>query len=106
MTGLSFRDTPFGHHYLTLSVDTLKNNGFIVRPDGEQLMTNIWTGEPYIELNSGEQLRFDAGHVSVWYPDHDFWLAWYKADLANKGKLDVSSQLTFFAQAIIEGDEK
>jgi len=103
LTGLSFRDEPFGRYYLSLDVSILEENGFTVRPDGKQLMTNIWTNEPYIEPNSGEQLSFDEGHVSVWYPDHDYWLQWYKTDLVNKGKPDISSQLEFFARAIVKG---
>jgi len=104
LTGLSFRNEPFGRYYLALNVTMLEDNGFIVRPDGGQLMTNIMTGEPYIEPNSGEQLEFDEGHVSVWYPNQVYWYAWYQADLANKGKPDISEQLAFFAQAIVKGE--
>ena len=103
LTGLSFRDEPFGKFYLTMDVSTLEDNGFIIRSDGKQLMTNIWTGEPYIEPNSGEQLEFDEGHVSVWYPNQVYWYSWFQADLANKGNPDISEQLAFFAQAIVRG---
>lgn len=65
LTGLSFRDYPYGVTCLKLNVQTLLINGFVVRFDGGQLITHLWTDEPYIEPNSGERLHFDEGHVSV-----------------------------------------
>ena len=103
LTGLSFRDQPFGRHFLTLDVSILQANGFMVREDSGQKMTNIWTGEPFIEPNSGEQLTLDQGHVSVWHPDKAYWDSWYQADLQNKGKPDISKQLAYFAEAIVKG---
>jgi hypothetical protein len=105
ITGISFSDEPFGKKTLKLSVAILEAEGFIVRRDGGQKMTNVFTGEPYIKPNSGENLEFPEGHVSVWYPDEDYWKAWYEADLANKNKPDVSSQLLKFAKAIVLEDE-
>jgi len=102
ITGISFYNEPFGRDYSKLSVAILEENGFVVRPDGNQLMTDIFTGEPYIEPNSGLQLSFPEGHVSVWYPDKDYWTAWYEADLQNKGNPDISKQLLFFAKAIVQ----
>jgi hypothetical protein len=101
LTGLSFRDEPFGKQYLTLSVKTLLANGFVVRRDGGLPMTVIWNGEPYIEPNSGEHLTFDEGHVSVWHPEKEYFEAWHKADAQNYGKPEVSKQLAFFALAIV-----
>ena len=39
LTGLSFQDEPVGRHFLTLSVENLEKNGFIVRPDAESVST-------------------------------------------------------------------
>ena len=106
VTTLSFYDEPFGKQYLKLSVAILEENGFIVRTDGDELMADVFTNEPYIEPNSGMQLTFPEGHVSVWYPDKAYWTAWYKADTANKGNPNVSKQLEFFAKAIVKESEQ
>ena len=102
LTGLSFRDYAYTREYIQIDVGQLLRNGFVVRPDAGQLMTNRWSGEPYIEPNSGEQLRFDEGHVSVWHPDTAYWNAWHEADLQNINTERVSQQLLFFAQAIVK----
>jgi hypothetical protein len=51
LTGISFRDYPYGAKYIKLSVQTLLANGFVVRPDENQLMTQLWTNAPYPILN-------------------------------------------------------
>ena len=105
ITGISFSAEPYGKKTLKLSVAILESEGFVVREDGGQKMVNVFTGEPYIEPNSGENLEFPEGHVSVWHPDEAYWKAWHEADLANKNKPDVSSQLLKFAKAIVVEDE-
>jgi hypothetical protein len=104
ITGLSFHHEPFGKQYFRFSVVILEKNGFIVRPDADELMTDIFTDEPYIEPNSGMQLSFPEGHISVWYPDKAYWTTWYEADVANKGNQNLSKQLEFFAKAIVQED--
>jgi hypothetical protein len=104
VTGLSFYDVPFGKQYLKLSVAILEENGFIVRTDADELMADVFTNEPYIEPNSGMQLTFPEGHVSVWHPDKEYWAAWYKADTANKGNQNISKQVEFLAKAIVQED--
>lgn len=101
LTGLSFRDQPFGKTYLKLSVALLTENGFVVKPDGGQPMWKIWQDEPYLEPNTGLQLEFDMGHVSVWHSDQSFWNAWYQADVANQNSNKISMQLAYFARAVV-----
>ena len=103
LTGLSFQDEPVGRHFLTLSVENLEKNGFIVRPDAGERINNIWTGEAWIEPNSGESWYFGEGHVSVWHADKLYWDQWYEADKKLKGKPEISEELTFFAQSIVKG---
>ncbi len=104
-TGFSFSTETFASAYLTLSVQTLIANGFVVKLDTGLLTTIWWSGEPYIEPNSGEQLVYPENHISVWYPDKAFWDAWYEADLKMRNTRDISTQLAFFALAKINKKE-
>jgi hypothetical protein len=92
MTGLSFLDYNVGTN-LKFSVPNLRGHGYIVRPDAGMLITNLWTGDPYVEPNSGESgFRFPAGHVTVYYPDKQYWDEWHQADVANFGRPQISAQ--------------
>jgi hypothetical protein len=102
LTGLSFYDTPFGKEYSTLMVKTLIANGFVVKRDGGELVRVLWSGEIFIEPNSGESLHFPENHVSVWHPDRAFWDAWYEADTKTKNTPEISKQLAYFALARVQ----
>jgi hypothetical protein len=101
-TGLSFRSESYSQQYVKLRVKTLVDNGFIVRPDAGKPVKLLWTDELYIEPNSEEPINYDDEHVSVWHPDKQFWDAWYQADLKNKDKEEISTQLGYFALAVVE----
>ncbi len=95
-TGLSFFDYDPGGHTIKFRISRLVESGYQVRHDGNQPMVNIWTNEPYIEPNSGQNLYFPPGHVSIWYNDREYWFQWHLADKANLGAPDISPQLQAF----------
>lgn len=96
-TGLSFLEWNPGGQIIRFRISRLTSNDYVVQHNGDQPMVNIWNGEPYIEPNSGLQLVYPPGHVSVWHRDHDYWYAWHLADKTNVGTLNISAQLqTFF----------
>jgi hypothetical protein len=101
LTGLSFYDEPVGK----LNVQTLIQNGFHVRSDGETLVKQLFTDATYIEPNSDESMYFPEGHVAVWHPTPEYWQKWYDNDKLNHGKVDISEQLAFFALAIEKEDK-
>lgn len=105
LTGLSFYDYPIGKMSLKLDVQTLIQNGFVVRPDGKQPVKQLFTDEIYIEPNVSEPINFPDNHVTVWYPEPEYWQTWYKNDKANYGKTDISEELAYFALAIVKKDE-
>jgi hypothetical protein len=105
LTGLSLYDEPTANEYLKLSVETLRANGFMVRPDAGKIATQIFDDAVYIEPNFGESIVFPENHVTIWYPDKKFWQEWYENDLANRGTDRISEQLAFLALAIVK-DEK
>ena len=105
LTGFSFSTETFVAPYLTLSIQTLLANGFAIKLDSGLLTTIWWSGEPYIEPNSGEQLVYPENHISVWYPDKAFWDAWYEADLKARNSREISTQLAFFPLANVNNKE-
>lgn len=105
VTGLSFFDHPVGRTSIKLDVQTLIQNGFKVRPDGNELVKQIFTDEVYIEPNSAESITFPEGHVTVWHPETKYWQTWYNKDRANYGKSEISEELAYFALAIVKKDE-
>jgi hypothetical protein len=97
ITGLSFTDYPPIGAYIRFTSAKLIENNYVVRPDGDQLIVNIWTGELYIEEPYFDgTARFDFGHVSVWYNNHDYWYLWHQTDLANSGTTMISRPLQVF----------
>jgi hypothetical protein len=93
-TGLSFLDYPYGTEYLTFRVSVLTANGYIVRADGGELITNVWTNEPYIgPYDDGIQQRYPESHVSIWHRNQLLWNSWYEADRANYNLPTVSQYL-------------
>jgi hypothetical protein len=77
-------------------VARLEKEGFIVRPDGGQPMSVLFTEQPYIEPNSGVQWDFPEGHVTVYHPDQAYWMAWHVADFENLNSSKISAQLAYF----------
>jgi hypothetical protein len=95
-TGLSFLEWNPGGQTIRFRISRLSANNYAVKRDGGQPMVNIWNGEPYIEPNSGLQLIYPSGHVSVWHRDHDYWHRWHLADKTNVGTPNISTQLQIF----------
>jgi hypothetical protein len=97
-TGLSFQATrPQVGRFLAYRSQVLIDNHFIVEPDGGESAKNVWTGEIYIEPNSGLDVLYPDDHVSVWHENHDYWLKWHLADAANVGNpTGISRQLADF----------
>jgi hypothetical protein len=83
LTGLSFTGEPFGQSF-KFNVKQLADAGFMVRPDGNQPVTLLWSEDLYIEPNSGSHLNFPQDHVSVWHPDRQYWDEWFRIDSLNK----------------------
>jgi hypothetical protein len=97
-TGLSFTELkPQLGEFVAYRVNVLVANGYRIKRDGAQTAINMWTGETYIEPNSGLTVPLPSHHVSVWHSDYGYWREWHEADLANIGTSDVSwQQFTFF----------
>lgn len=90
---------------LKLDVQTLIDNGFAVRLDGEKVVTKLFTDEVYIEPNTESEINFPAKHVTVWHPDEKVWEKWYENDTANVGSREISEQLALFALAIVTEED-
>ena len=95
-TGLSFTDHPPLGASIRFRSRVLQAAGFVVRPDGGQLVYKIWGDEPVIDSRTGQQAVFPTGHVTVYHSDQQYWQQWYQADVANKGTERVSPQLQVF----------
>lgn len=91
--GLSFTVAPLVGAFVTFSASVLSAAGYIVRPDGGELVRTLWDDEPVIDARTGEQATFPGGHVTVYHSDRRYWDQWYQADLSNKGTPVVSPQL-------------
>ncbi len=94
VTGLSFLSyEPMGKYFIFKTARLLEH-GYTVRPDGDKLIMNIWTNQPYQDgLYFDGTARFDFGHVSVWHPDFAYLSAWYQLDKLNLNTVNISQPL-------------
>ncbi len=97
-TGLSFWDSPHPGPEIKFRVSVLEANGYVVRPDGNTPVMKLWGQGQYIEPNSGQQVVFPPGHVTVYHSNQLYWDAWHQADLANLNTPRVSDQLNAISQ--------
>ena len=96
-TGLSFMDEPPVSEYIRFKTSDLIRHNYQVRVNADQRIKNIWTNKIYVDLPGFDgTARFNSGHVSVWYNNHDYWYLWHQTDLANSGTKKVSKQLKAF----------
>jgi hypothetical protein len=92
-TGLSFTDAAPVGTALMFRTSRLTTAGFVVRPDGGELVSTLWSGEPLIDPRTGQQAIFPEHHVTVYHSDRDYWDRWHEVDRANKGLPNLSPQL-------------
>lgn len=88
ISGLSFSTiVPVRKPYVIYDVQTLRANGYAVRFDGGQAITDLHTRQPpdpqkYPTL----QRVFGKNHVSVYLPDMAEWDKWYQAEQMTKAQ--------------------
>jgi hypothetical protein len=90
-TGLSFSVEPFSRG-LKFSVEKLRQAGYAVRFDADELIYTLFTNEPFVV--EGVQKRFGENHVTVYLPNKSEWDAWYQAELAIEDPTDGVSEQT------------
>jgi hypothetical protein len=92
-TGLSFFNNPPVGPYIKFKAADLVAAGYIVRPDGNTPVYELWGGSPVTDPQTGQQAIFPPGHVTVYHSSQQYWDQWHQADLANKGTPNISPQL-------------
>ena len=88
-TGLSFTEHRTSPTDTEFRVDKLEAAGFVVRYDGGQLVTMLFTGEPW--EGYGVQAWFPKDHVTVYWPNEEQWREWYEQDTAYRGQAQYAN---------------